>query len=92
MPDVPTVMESGVAAYEVEYWYGIFVPAATPRGIVKRLADDIENALKQKDTINNLANQGALPGNSKEAQFARFVREEHARWTKLAKSSGAKAD
>jgi hypothetical protein len=42
--------------------------------------------------ITSLANQGALPGTSREAQFARFVREEHARWTKLVKSSGAKAD
>lgn len=92
MPEVPTVIESGVPAYDIEYWYGVFVPAATPKGIVKRLADDIEHSLAQKDTINNLANQGALPGNSKEAQFARFVQEEHTRWTKLVKSSGAKAD
>jgi tripartite-type tricarboxylate transporter receptor subunit TctC len=92
LPDVPTVIESGVPAYDVEYWYGIFVPAATPKAIVKRLGDDIEHALKQKDTINNLANQGALPGNSKGAQFARFVQEEHGRWTKLVKASGAKAD
>jgi tripartite-type tricarboxylate transporter receptor subunit TctC len=92
MPDAPTVIESGVPEYDVEYWYGIFVPAATPEAVVKRLAGEIEAALKQKDTIANLANQGALPGNSKGAQFARFVQGEHARWTKLAKSSGAKAD
>ena len=92
LPDVPTVIESGVPAYDVEYWYGVFVPAATPRTIVTRLADEIEQALRQKDVISSLANQGALPGNAREAQFARFVQEEHARWTKLVKSSGAKAD
>ena len=92
LPDVPTVIESGIPDYDVEYWYGVFVPAATPNTILKRLADEIEHALQQKDTINNLANQGALPGHSKEAQFARFVREEHTRWTGLVKSSGAKAD
>ena len=92
LPDVATVIESGLSAYDVEYWYGVFLPAATPKGIVKRLADAIEHSLEQKDTITNLANQGALPGNSKEAQFAHFVQEEHARWTKLVRSSGAKAD
>jgi tripartite-type tricarboxylate transporter receptor subunit TctC len=92
LADVPTVIESGLASYDVEYWYGVFVPAATPQQIVKRLADEIEQSLKQKDVIGNLANQGALPGGSTQPQFAQFVRSEHARWTKLAKASGAKAD
>jgi tripartite-type tricarboxylate transporter receptor subunit TctC len=92
LPDVPTVNETGVPDYDVDYGYGAFVPAATPAPMVKRLADEIDYVLQQKDTINNLASQGALPGHSKEAQFARFVREEHARWTGLVKSSGAKAD
>lgn len=92
LPDVPTVIESGVGNYDVEYWYGIFVPAATPKQIVERLASEVEHALGQKDVIGNLANQGALPGNSTRAQFAQFVQSEHARWTKLAKASGAKAE
>lgn len=92
LPDVATVIESGLSGYDVEYWYGVFLPAATPKGIVKRLADAIEHSLDQKDTITNLANQGALPGNSKEAQFAHFVQDEYVRWTKLVRSSGAKAD
>jgi tripartite-type tricarboxylate transporter receptor subunit TctC len=92
LPDVPTVIESGVANYDVEYWYGIFVPAATPKQIVERLASEVEHALAQKDVIGNLANQGALPGSAARAQFAQFVRSEHARWTKLAKASGAKAE
>ena len=92
LPDVPTVVESGVAAYEVVYWYGVFVPAATPIAIMTRLAGEIEQSLQQKDVILNLANQGALPGSSTQAQFAQFVQAEHARWTKLVKSSGAKSD
>jgi tripartite-type tricarboxylate transporter receptor subunit TctC len=56
------------------------------------LADEIEHSLKQKDLIGNLANQGALPGGGTQPQFAQFVQAEHARWTKLAKASGAKAD
>lgn len=92
LPDMPTVIESGVPGYDVEYWYGVFVPAATPKATLARLATEIEQSLKQKDVITNLGNQGALPGNTTQPQFAQFVRAEYARWTKLVKSSGAKAD
>ena len=92
LPDVPTVIESGVPSYDVVYWYGVFVPAAAPKTVVARLAEAIEQALKQSDTIQSLGNQGALPGNMTQPQFAQFVKDEHARWTQLAKASGAKAD
>jgi tripartite-type tricarboxylate transporter receptor subunit TctC len=92
LPDVPTVMEGALPAYDVEYWWGVFVPAATPKNIVARLADEIEQSLKQKDVITNLANQGAAPGTSNQPQFAQFVRSEYAKWTQVARSSGAKAD
>ena len=92
LAEVPTVVESGLPAYDVEYWYGVFVPSATPKAIVSRLADEIEHALKQKDVIANLGNQGALAGTQTQVQFAQFVQAEHARWTRLAKASGAKAD
>ena len=92
LPDVPTVMEGVLPAYDVEYWWGVFVPAASPKNIVVRLAGEIEQSLRQKDVITNLANQGAAPGTSNQPQFAQFVRSEHAKWTKVARSSGAKAD
>ena len=92
LPEVPTVMESGVPQYDVEYWYGVFVPSATPKPVVMRLADEIAQSLRQKDVINNLANQGAVPGDSSQAQFAQFVQSEYVKWIKVVKSSGAKAD
>jgi tripartite-type tricarboxylate transporter receptor subunit TctC len=92
LPDVPTVIESGMPAYDVVYWYGAFVPSAAPKSIVARLAEETAQTLKQKDVVANLANQGAVPGETTQAQFAQFVKAEHARWTGLVKSSGAKAD
>jgi tripartite-type tricarboxylate transporter receptor subunit TctC len=92
LPEVPTVTESGVAGYDVEYWYGIFAPAATPKDIVIRLHEEFAQSLKQQDTINNLANQGASPGTLSQAQFADFVKAEAAKWSKVVKASGAKAD
>jgi tripartite-type tricarboxylate transporter receptor subunit TctC len=92
LPDVPTVIEAGVPQYDVVYWYGVFVPSPTPKVTVSRLADEIIESLKQKDVITNLANQGAVPGESTQPQFVQFVQAEHAKWTKVVKSSGAKAD
>jgi tripartite-type tricarboxylate transporter receptor subunit TctC len=92
LPDVPTVIESGVPQYDVEYWYGVFVPSGTPKPVVSRLASELEQSLRQKDVVTNLANQGAMPGESTQPQFAQLVQSEYARWTKVVKSSGAKAD
>ena len=92
LPDIPTVIESGVSAYEVEYWFGIFAPAATPKDIVARLHEEIAQSLKQPDVINNLANQGATPGNVTLPQFADFVKTEVSKWGQVVKASGAKAD
>jgi tripartite-type tricarboxylate transporter receptor subunit TctC len=92
LPEVPTVIESGLPAYDVVYWYGVFVPSGTPAATVTALAERITQALRQKDTITALGNQGAVPGDMTQPQFAEFVRNEHSRWTGLVKSSGAKAD
>ncbi len=92
LPAVPTVIESGVAGYDVEYWYGIFAPAATPRDVLARLDDEIGATLKLADTISNLANQGAAPGSLSQSQFADFVKTEVAKWGSVVRSSGARAD
>ncbi len=92
LPEVPTVSAAGVPGYDVEYWYGTFVPAATSRDIVARLADEIAQSLKLQDVINNLANQGAAPGTLTQQQFADFVKTEVAKWGKVVKASGARAD
>lgn len=92
LPEVPTVIESGIAAYDVEYWYGIFAPAATPRDVQARLGDELVAILKLPDTVTNLANQGAAPGRLAQPQFADFVKAEVAKWGGVVKLSGAKAD
>jgi tripartite-type tricarboxylate transporter receptor subunit TctC len=92
LPEIPTVIESGVAGYEVEYWYGIFAPAATPRDVLARLGDDLTATLRLPDTIANLANQGAAPGNLTPPQFADFVKTEVVKWGGVVRSSGARAD
>jgi tripartite-type tricarboxylate transporter receptor subunit TctC len=91
-PDVPTVKEAGVPAYEVVYWYGTFAPAATSKEITGQLYNEIERALRAQDVIANLAKQGATPGALSQAQFGDFVKAEHARWGKVARATGIKLD
>jgi tripartite-type tricarboxylate transporter receptor subunit TctC len=92
LPDVPTISASGVPDYDVMFWYGIFVPSATPRDIVTKLYDATAEALKSQDVINSLAEQGAVPGAMTQPQFAEFVKAELATWGKVVKESGAKVD
>ncbi|HKA46104.1 MAG TPA: tripartite tricarboxylate transporter substrate binding protein [Burkholderiales bacterium] len=91
-PDVPTVMESGVPAYEVVYWYGTFMPAATPKEITGQLFGETERALRAPDVMASLAKQGAAPGTMTHPQFMDFVKAEHARWGKVARATGIKLD
>ena len=92
LPDTPTVIESGVPGYEVEYWYGIFVPSATPKDVVARLAQAISQSLNAQDTVDNLAKQGAAAGRMPQEKFEAYVRAEVAKWGKVARDSGARVD
>jgi len=92
LPDVPTIAASGVADYDVMFWYGLFVPNGTPKEIVSRLYDATAESLKSDDVIGRLGEQGAAPGTMSQAQFADFVKTEQATWGKVVKESGAKVD
>jgi tripartite-type tricarboxylate transporter receptor subunit TctC len=92
LPTVPTVAESGVPAYQVTYWYGTFVPAATPKEILARLHNEVSQALRAPDVAASLNKQGATPGTLSQLQFADFVKSEHARWGKVARATGVKLD
>jgi len=92
LPEVPTVAESGVPAYQVTYWYGTFVPAATPKEILARLSTEVSQALRAPAVAASLNKQGATPGTLSQPQFADFVKSEHARWGKVARATGVKLD
>ena len=92
MPELPTVAESGVRGFEVTGWYGVFVPAGTPPGIVAKLNAEIVRIMKLPDVRERFAAEGAeLVGNTP-AQFAAFVAAEIAKWSRVVKLSGARPD
>jgi tripartite-type tricarboxylate transporter receptor subunit TctC len=90
--DVPTIAESGVPGYEASGWFGVLAPAATPAPILERLNGAIVKGLASPDAKERLAAFGGEAGGSTPEQFAAHIRSEAAKWGKLIKSLGIKAD
>jgi tripartite-type tricarboxylate transporter receptor subunit TctC len=80
LPDVPTVMESGVPAYQVIAWNGVGVPARTPRAIVDRLNTAMREALGSPDIRHRFQELGVEPRPSTPEAFREFLTSEIAKW------------
>jgi len=92
LPDLPTIAESGVKGYESGVWFGIMVPAGTPRDIVMKLNAAALQAAKAPDFVKRMTDLGysIIPGSPED--MARMLKAEVARWTPIVKASGAKVD
>lgn len=88
LPDVPTMIESGFAGFEVVVWSGICGPAGVPKPIVSKINTDLGKVLAMPDTQKRFAELGIEATPSTPEQFAAFVKAENARWVKAAKSAG----
>ena len=73
LPDVPTVAEAGVPAFDFPIWYGIWAPAATPAGVLQKLAQDTARALSDPGVRASLLKHGGEPMSMTQPDFARFV-------------------
>jgi tripartite-type tricarboxylate transporter receptor subunit TctC len=92
IPDVPTVAESGVPGYETGSWYGVVVPAGTPKPIVDRLSKEIATIAKSPEVAHQLSSDAAIPIGSTPEEFGRWIRTELARWAKVAKQGHISLD
>ncbi len=92
LPDVPTVMQTGIKSFEVVGFYGFLAPAGTPKEAVQVLSDAFKTVLSQPDLRSRMTDQGADPAFLGAADFARFLAEEMPRWAQTVKSSGARLD
>ena len=88
LPGVPTVAESGVPGFEVSAWFGFFAPAA----VVTALNAETVKAMRAPDLRERLASQGAEAVSNTPEQFSAYVKEELAKWTRVVKASGLKAE
>jgi tripartite-type tricarboxylate transporter receptor subunit TctC len=92
IPEMPTFGESGMPDFHSDSWYGILVPAGTPRDITAKLNAEIRRVLALGDVKQRLAAEGAEPmGNSPE-EFAEQIRKDLARWSKVARDANVKVE
>ena len=89
LPDVPTVAEAGLPAAEHTAWFGMFVPAGTPKALVNKLAGDLNAVLRDPQIKQRFLTQGAEPidASSPDA-FMKLLRSENVRYAKLVKEAG----
>jgi tripartite-type tricarboxylate transporter receptor subunit TctC len=92
LPDVPTMMEAGVRGYESSTWYGVLAPKATPRPIVMKLNTEIVAILKLPEVRDRLLAEGAEPVGNTPEQFGEFIKSEIAKWGKVIKAAGIRAE
>ena len=91
-PDIPTIAESGYPDFDVDFWYGLLVPAATPKDIIAKLNQDITQILNTPEMRETLSSQGLEPVTSTPEQFGALIRSDLARWANVVKSAGITAE
>jgi len=92
LPDVPTVMESGVPGYEVVLWHGLIGPKGLPRPIVDRVNAELNKALKAKDMEEKLATDGVSSAGGTPEQFASLIKRDIEIWRKVIQTAGVKPE
>jgi tripartite-type tricarboxylate transporter receptor subunit TctC len=92
LPLVPTVAESGFPGFEDTTWVGVFAPARTPPEIIARINAEVNNILKNPEFQTRLANIGFDPMGGSSAEAAEFLKTELAKWARVVRETGAKAD
>jgi len=86
LPDVPTISEAGLKGYEIITWYGIAVPAGTPKAIVDKVYLDTAKVLAQKEVASVFDSLGAEAVGNTPAEFTRVIQTGIPKWVKLVRS------
>ena len=91
-PDIPTIAESGLPGYEAAISYGIFLPAGAAPPLVDRLQAAVDATIRSPEIAQKFIDLGADPQFGTPAQFAAYVADDYAKWARLAKEAGLKAE
>ncbi len=92
VPDLPTMVEAGVADFEALAWNGLMVPAKTPRDIIHKLHTEAAKGLKLPEVQEKISALGFEGVGSSPPEFARFLKDELDKWARVAKATDAKAE
>lgn len=91
-PQLPTVSEQGFAGFDVSSWQGIVVPAGTPKPVIARLHRGLVNVMNSTEVKDKFAQFSALAVATTPEQFSAYIKEELARWQKVAQQAGVKPE
>jgi tripartite-type tricarboxylate transporter receptor subunit TctC len=91
-PDLPTLDESALPGFEASTWHGVVLPAGAPSEIIARLNREIVAILHLPEVVERLSSQGAEALGSTPEEFAAYIRSETAKWARVVRESGAKAE
>ncbi|MDO9093650.1 MAG: tripartite tricarboxylate transporter substrate binding protein [Rubrivivax sp.] len=91
-PQLPTVAESGFPGFDLYVWYGLMAPAGTPPEVIAKLSSETAKVMAQADLKERFARLGMEPMTSTPEQFATHLRAETAKWAKIVRDSGARAE
>ena len=92
LPTVPTASDAGLPGFEATVWWGLLVPAKTPRAVVARLNAETNKALGELSVRDKLAEMGAVTAPGTPEQFSEFIRAETDKWAAVIRHAGIKAD
>jgi len=92
LPELPTMMEAGVRGYESSTWYGLLAPKATSRAIVTKLNREVVSIINLPEVKANLLAEGAEPVGNTPEQFGEFIKAEIAKWGKVIRTAGLRAE
>jgi len=87
IPDIPTVAEAGIKGYETGSWYGVVVPAGTPKYAIDKLNSEIVRITKSADLTRRLESEAVIPVGSTAAAFSAHIKSELTRWAQVIKAA-----
>jgi tripartite-type tricarboxylate transporter receptor subunit TctC len=91
-PDIPTIAEAGLPGYEAAISYGVYLPAGASPQLTMKLHDAVDATIRSPDIAKKFADLGADPQFGSPQEFAKYVADDLAKWTRVAKDAGLKAD
>lgn len=91
-PEIPTIAESGLPGFDAVGWYGLLLPAGTPRDVSAKLNDALNKALNDPETKAKLTSMGMEPAAGTSEALANLIRSDTAKWSKVVQQTGIKLD
>lgn len=92
LPDVPTVMEAGLAGYSAGQWLGVFAPARTPAEVVRKLNDEVSKAVPTPAIAKQLLDHGMTPATATPNEFAKLIADDVHKWSNVIRTAGIRLE